>query len=91
MIATIIPESKSYKIDKFSYLIPKDLTDLIEIGSIVEIQFGKNTMRGLVFDIIEEKSVVKNEKYSLKEIISVESDYTISEKFFPIIEWISAL
>ncbi len=89
MLAKVIPESKSYKLDTFSYLIPDNLIRFINIGAIVNIPFGKHFVRGLVVDILKESIEDKESSFFLKKIISIDSDYCIPKKFFKVIAWIS--
>ena len=52
MIAEVIPEKRtSPGHDTFSYLVPENLEGRIQIGSIVEVPFGKKSISGVIASI----------------------------------------
>ena len=57
MIADVIPEIKTRGGgETFSYLVPEELEGDIKVGSIVEVPFGKQAIRGVVAKITNHKS-----------------------------------
>ena len=77
MIAEVLVEIKAKNIDKtFSYSIPKDFKEKIEVGIRVLVPFGKQKLEGFVLKIKE------NEKldYELKEIISLIDEEPVLNK-----------
>ena len=66
MIVNVLVEININKKDKtFSYLVPNNLINKIDIGKRVLVPFGKQVIEGFILDIINEKD------NSLKEIIDV--------------------
>lgn len=65
MYAEILIEYPTKKIDKyFTYKIPFNLQDIINVGMKVKVPFGNKTINGFVMNIKNEY----NEDYELKEI-----------------------
>lgn len=57
-IAEIIPLRKiQRKLDIFDYIIPPDLEDRIKTGCLVEIEFQKTVVQGLVINVKEESDI----------------------------------
>ena len=68
MVAQVLVALKTTHIDQtFSYLIPSNIKDKIEVGSRVLVPFGKQKLEGFVISIEENDSV----DYKLKEIIEL--------------------
>lgn len=68
MYAQILIEYPTKKIDKyFTYIIPEQLKDIINIGMKVKVPFGTKTINGFVMNIVNNF----NDEYELKEIIDV--------------------
>ena len=68
MYAEILIEYPTKKIDKyFTYIIPNNLSNIINVGMKVKVPFGNKVINGFVMRI--KKSF--NEEYELKEIIDV--------------------
>lgn len=94
MIAQVIPEIRTRgKEEVFSYSVPKKLQNEIQIGSIVNVSFGKKQIRGIVLEVSKPKEYISNQvsksKFKLKEIISINAQFSISESYIRIAEWIS--
>lgn len=90
MLVEIIPETKSYKSDSFSYCVPSEFHEQVSIGSIVTIPFGKQKIKGVVRTIKKQRPKDgSNEPYKIKDIVAVEGDFTIPVTYFPIIDWIA--
>lgn len=89
MLIEIIPESKSYKSDTFSYIVPQELEKSTEIGSIAYAPFGKRHIRGCVERIIIDHNIADKPKYSLKHISSINLNYKIPKEYIPVIDWIA--
>ncbi len=89
MIVEVIPEKRTGPDkDTFSYLVPEKLQSQIKVGSIVDISFGKKSIRGIISRIHIKDEEMKLD-YKLKEIGSVNSDILITEKYLEIAKWIS--
>lgn len=86
MIANIVPATKTIETDTFSYLVPKELEDHIRIGSIVQIPFGRRTLRGVVLAIDSQKEMAAPK---LKAISSVNKQYVLPKPYQKIARWIS--
>ena len=69
MIAEVIIDSKAKKLNrKFDYKIPKNLEDIIDVGSRVLVPFGN-------FKTLEQGYIIKiktNTEYEVKEIAGLE-------------------
>lgn len=96
MIAEIIPEIKTRgEGETFSYSILKEMEGDIKVGSIVNVQFGKQNIRGVAKEILNPKSEIlnnsqiKNQKYKLKYIKSFNSIFSIPYSYIDIAKWIS--
>ncbi|MCL5410652.1 MAG: primosomal protein N' [Patescibacteria group bacterium] len=89
MIAEIIPEKRTAP-DKniFSYIVPENLQSQIRIGSIVEIPFGKNNIRGVILRIQNTDNRIRVD-YELKEIKSINPDFSVPKQYLDIAKWIS--
>lgn len=87
MIVDVIPEIRTHGGEGFfSYSVPDELTQQIKVGSIVGIQFGNKTIRGVV-GAISKKQEARD--YKLKKIISINSEFIIPEKYIAIAMWVS--
>ena len=68
MFADVLVELKAKQIDKtFTYLIPNNLIEDIQIGKRVLVPFGRQKLEGFVLNVYDSKTV----DYELKEILSV--------------------
>jgi len=77
MIANVLVELKAKNIDKtFSYLIPEELKDIVQIGKRVLVPFGYQKLEGFIIDIVDSLNV----DYKLKNIISVIDEYPVLNK-----------
>ena len=89
MIAEIVPEKRTnVEKDTFSYKIPKELIDKIQIGSICTIPFGKKTVRGVVFKLDNDEAI-KNIDFEIKNIKSVSQDFIIPDNYLNTARWVS--
>jgi primosomal protein N' (replication factor Y) (superfamily II helicase) len=67
MIAEIIPITKLIRnLSTFSYLIPKEIESLLQVGQITDINFHGRNIQAIVIDIKKEKP-----KYKLKKIKNI--------------------
>lgn len=90
MIIEVIPEVKSFKLDTFSYLVPKELEPNIKVGQIVVVPFGKKKIRGTVKQVKGKRGKVKDsQNFQIKNIISVDPSFIIHDSYFNIIDWIA--
>ncbi len=88
MTIEIIPEIKTFSdVESFSYLIPEKLKDKVKIGSIVSMPFGKRTIQGVVAEIREKEQ--KPNKFEIKEIISIDPNFSLPVEYIAIARWIS--
>jgi len=68
MYADVLVELKAKQIDKtFTYLIPNNLNNEVEVGKRVIVPFGRQKLEGFVLNVTSDKDV----DYELKEIIEV--------------------
>jgi len=68
MYADVLVELKAKQIDKtFTYLVPNNLINEVEVGKRVIVPFGKQKLEGFVLDINDKKDI----DYELKEIMEV--------------------
>ena len=68
MIAEVLVELKLKKVDKtFSYLIPSELSNQINVGIRVLVPFGKQKLEGFVLKVTDKIEC----DYKLKSIISI--------------------
>ena len=87
MIANIIPEAKSFGGQNFfSYLVPTDLSPIIQVGDLVVIPFGKKKIRGIVHSFGEE---LPANDYVLKEILSIEPNFRLSGNYLAIAQFVA--
>ena len=64
----VLVELKAKQIDKtFTYLVPENLKDEIEIGKRVLVPFGKQKLEGFILNIQKDIKV----DYEIKEILEV--------------------
>jgi len=76
MVAEVLVELAAKQIDQtFSYSIPKQLLDDVEVGKRVLVPFGTRKLEGFVLNVHE-----KTEDFELKDIIEVIDDYTILDE-----------
>ena len=84
MIAEIIIDSKAKKLNrKFDYQIPKNLEDLVDVGSRVLVPFGN-------FKTLEQGYIIKikpNSEYEVKEIAGLEEN--LSEDKINLARWMA--
>ena len=70
----------------FSYIIPKNLKENIQVGTRVEVPFGKRIVKGIVTELQLSVSF----KGHLKEIASIVDDLSImTPELWSLIKWIS--
>jgi len=87
MIIDVIPEVKTVGDQGFfSYKVSQNLSDKIQIGSIVQIPFGKKKIRGVVKSLLSD---VLHKDFKLKEIISVSIGFLIPKTYLEIANWVS--
>ena len=88
MIVDIIPGIKTaYGQGFFSYSVPKELEGIIKIGSIATVPFGKKKILGIVSAV--DKKPVGNTSYKIKDIISIDRNFTLPTVYIEISKWIS--
>ena len=88
MIANVIPEIKvGSDVESFSYAIPEKLAGQIVVGSLVTVPFGNRKIRGIVLSVSDKQSPEDN--YKIKELISVDSNFVLPEKYLEIARWVS--
>src|SRR5690554_2314625 len=76
MFAKVVVDIKSSKLNEtFDYIIPKELEDLVFIGSRVLVSFGFNDILGYVVDISEESVFAENIK-PIKEVLYYDKEIT---------------
>jgi len=76
MIALVIIDKKIKALDQmYAYIIPRYLS--AQIGHRVIVPFGKQRLEGFVVDIVKE---IKNNKYELKNILSVKNESPVLNK-----------
>ncbi len=87
MIVNIIAEIRTHGGEGvFSYAVPEELTDQIQVGSIVSIPFGRKTVRG----VVEEQGMEQGARsYKLKNIISLNPEFKIPESYIDVAKWVS--
>ncbi len=91
MIVNVIPEVKvGGNVDSFSYSVPEQLVNEIKIGSLVTIPFANRKIRGVVEGIGGQRDRGTEQKYNLKLILSVDSNFIFPEKYIGIAKWISS-
>ena len=89
MIAQVIPEIKTRgKEEIFSYSIPEELQNQIQIGSIVGMSFGKQIIRGVV-DKIQDTRYKIQINFKLKNIKSVNKTFLIPKQYINVAKWIA--
>lgn len=58
-VASVIVETKVFHLNEpYSYLVPETLTDVIELGTIVKVPFGRSTVEGVVLARAETETTV---------------------------------
>ena len=68
MFVEVLVEIKTKRVDKtFTYSVPNDLKNKIQIGKRVLVPFGKQKIEGFILNIIENK----NFDYEIKNIIEI--------------------
>lgn len=73
-----------------SYYIPEELS-FLEVGSVVNVPLARRSARGIIFEIIDESTAKprpEEEKFEIKSILNVESDYA-PQMIRPYLHWIS--
>ncbi len=84
-VATVAVDNTFFSLDTdYSYYIPEELIEKVEIGSSVKVSFGKgsNTRDGIVVDIVNDESEAE-----LKPIISVK-EKALSEEMVKLALWL---
>jgi len=67
--------------DTFHYKIPADLTELITIGSIVHVPFGKRTMTGVVVEIVQSSPV------PARSVVALSKGPPLSRELVALAQW----
>lgn len=68
MVAKVLVEISNINVDKtFSYIIPKEFEEKIQIGIRVKVPFINRTLEGFVLDVLDEN----DNSYDLKEISDI--------------------
>lgn len=89
MIAEVIPEKRTGPDkDTFSYLVPNEMQIRIQVGSIVDVPFGKKNIRGVIASAQNTDNRIQID-YELKEVQSLNSEFVIPESYISISKWIS--
>jgi len=86
MIADIVPATKTIDTDTFSYLVPKELEEVIEVGSIVQISFGRRSVSGVVLTLRNDTTIDAAE---LKVISSITNQFVLPVQYLKVARWIS--
>ncbi len=74
MTVEVLVEIKSKQIDKtFTYKVPDNLKDKIQVGKRVFVPFGRQKLEGFILEIDYDKKT----DYELKEIIEVIDEYPV--------------
>ena len=76
--------NNTYKFNNFTYLIPKLLNQDVKVGSVVNIEFRKRKLTGLVI-ALEKKSNIKN----LNKILSVVT--TLNNENYKYIKYLATI
>ena len=77
--ARLILDISHHKVDKlFTYTIPEHLSDKIEIGQVVEVEFGKSKAirKAYVVDIEDNSDI---DTFKLKPILGIAENYTLAD------------
>ena len=87
MVVNVLVEIQASNLDKvFSYLVPKDLEDKINVGVRVLVPFARFKIEGFVMEIKDTYDV----EFELKEIIDViDSDIILTPELLSLGEYIS--
>lgn len=86
MQVEVIPETKSFKSETFTYAVPKDLQKDIGVGHLVIVPFGKQKIRAVVKEIISPEYTNQPE-YPIKEILS-DLGFFLPKQYFRVIDWL---
>ncbi len=98
MQVEVIVETRTFGKGIFTYGVSEELTDKIEVGSIVDVPFGKKKIRGIVSEI--QKSKFKNQPVSLgvsrggndnfkvKNVNAI-GNFIIPELYIKVAKWVS--
>ncbi len=90
MIAEVIPGKRTgTDIETFSYLVPDKFESQIKVGSIVDVPWGAKTIRGMVLENQKPGHQSQNESFKIKNIINIDSEFTIPVSYIDVISWIS--
>ena len=87
MFIDVIVELKAKSLDKtFTYKVPKELQQEIEIGKRVKVPFGKQKLEGFVLKINDKVKV----EYEIKEILEViDKEPVLNEEMLKLGEYVS--
>lgn len=87
MIAKILPITKIVgENHTFDYLVPDEFSKSIQVGSLVSIPFGNRKIRGIVIEIIRD---APRSKYKIKNILSIDPNFVLPQKYFDIAKWVA--
>lgn len=82
--ALVAPLEPSGNTEIFTYSVPKNLENILEIGNIVVVPFGKRNLQGVVLEFTEKKPV-----FPTKEILTREDFFTVLPHLLKLAIWIS--
>ncbi len=87
MFATVIPFDRSFDDIWLTYLVPDFLKEQVFLWALVEIPFGKQIIKAVVVDILDNFS---DESISLKPLVSVVYDFPILKDYqIELIKWMA--
>ncbi|MDX1917983.1 MAG: primosomal protein N' [Candidatus Caenarcaniphilales bacterium] len=84
----LIDLPKKVKDNLFYYLVPSDLLEMIKVGTLVEIPFGKQKCRGFVIRLIPERDLESSGDFKLKEINGVLALSIFDPAYLILLEWV---
>ncbi len=89
MLVSVLVELSNRNIDKtFTYLVPKDLEDKIQVGVRVLVPFANFKLEGFVIAILDKEEY--HDEYELKSIIDViDSDIILTPELLELGKYIS--
>jgi len=72
MFAILVPFSRSMDDKWFTYIIPKDLENKLEIWQIVKVPFGQEEILAIVLDLTKKSDIPEERLREIKEIVFTE-------------------
>ena len=87
MYANIIVDISHEKLDKtFQYLVPEQILDELQVGSCVQVPFGKRTLTGYVVELTDEPEYdiekIKPIEKVLVERVPIETTHKEQSEFY---------